>query len=62
MGWWNDWKTLQVLPFPGSILEQPAWVVEAFQVTEAAWEDARARMEQAQQSDLQRELERMRRK
>lgn len=31
---WHDWRTLKLLPFPGGIRDQPAWVVEVIQLCE----------------------------
>ena len=33
--WWTDWSTLEMLPWHGSMLEQPAFVVEALQLCES---------------------------
>jgi len=32
--WWSDWKSFALLPWHGTILEQPAFVVEAIQFCE----------------------------
>jgi len=41
---WGDWHTFGMLPYPGSIGEQPAWVLSAFRVVENALaEQARLR-------------------
>lgn len=61
VAWWNDWKTLGILPFPGGLLEQPAFVVEAIQAAEATWTETKGRLEEAREADMQRDLGRMER-
>lgn len=34
--WWSEWKAAGLLPFPGAIGDQPAYVTEAILVCENA--------------------------
>jgi len=33
--WWTEWKSFNMLPWRGALLDQPAFVVEAIQLCEA---------------------------
>lgn len=34
LGWWQDWKLLGLLPYPGDMSEQPAFAVQALRICE----------------------------
>lgn len=44
IGWWRLWRRLGVWPYAGGTDEQPAWIVQAFDVLTAA-DDARKEAE-----------------
>lgn len=47
--WWRDWKSFGVLPYGGSDLKlQPAYVLQAFRICEAAADKARSVLESMQ--------------
>lgn len=46
--WWSDWKAAGMLPFPGGIDQQPAYVTESILVCEG--EINRSRNEQQRAS------------
>lgn len=54
--WWQDWKTLQVLPWGGSdIMDQPAYVLQAFKKCEATITALQDEQQSKQQKDLERQ-------
>ena len=60
--WWQDWKTLQVLPWGGSdLMEQPAYVLQAFRQCETTLNELNKEEQTKQQKAYekqQRELKR----
>jgi len=40
--WWREWQELRVLPWPGDLLEQPSYVVDAIGICERRRVDATA--------------------
>ena len=34
MTWWQEWKLLGILPEPGTLAEQPAYVVDVIRICE----------------------------
>jgi len=55
---WGRCKSLNTLPVMGGVLDQPEWLMQAFEVIEGAREAVRARREEAEQSAaLKRKLE-----
>lgn len=56
LAWWQDWKHLGLLPFPGEMRDQPAQVVEAMKIAAVEWDDAKQRKEAASEAGIQRAL------
>jgi hypothetical protein len=52
--WWREWRDWRVLPYPGDMLDQPAYVVEAIEVCEGAWSDSEIRALDRQRRELER--------
>jgi hypothetical protein len=40
--WWSDWRSSSILPFPGTMAEQPHFVAEAIQIGERVAGEVRA--------------------
>jgi len=53
LGWWREWRELQVLPYPGDLLDQPAFVVEAIETCEGPRLDALAEARAREQEELE---------
>lgn len=48
---WGRCFEKKALPFSGGVLEQPAWLMEAFDVIEQARAEVRERLEQKEKDD-----------
>lgn len=59
LGWWQEWKHLGILPWPGGIGDQPALVVEALLVAAAEWADAEKKNQALTESGRMRALQAM---
>ena len=46
--WWSDWKSYKLLPWHGTLLDQPAFVVEAIQFCEGIRSEVEAKAAEEQ--------------
>lgn len=38
--WWKDWRDFQMLPFPGTMADQPCYVAEVIRRCQATYDQA----------------------
>lgn len=47
LGWFMEWRDFQALPWPGGIMDQPAFVFEALQIVKAQSDIMTAELQRA---------------
>jgi hypothetical protein len=52
MAWWQTWRALDALPFPGSMIEQPAYVFEALHAAEIEAQQCEAKRQRKADEEL----------
>ena len=53
--WWVDWTSLKILPWPGTLLEQPAFVYEVIKLCEQWKSEVQVARDKKRQKELERQ-------
>lgn len=61
LDWWREHKQLGLLPWPGTLRDQPAHVAEAFSIAELVVAEHQERIRRQQEGELEKAMEKAKR-